>query len=150
MSQSSENKNPVICLWPTHVLWVVIKHDLILCCQHLFKFMLGCICFLWLLSQITTNLVSSHHRKLLCHNSRGRKSEIKASTELGGVCGTTRPMPLPELLVAASTLGSPWLGDTSLQCLPLCPRGFFPVSCVYFPFLPLFSLLPCHCIPGPP
>lgn len=122
----------MVCLRPTLVLWVMIEHDLVLCSQHLFPFILGRISFLWLLSQIATNLLASHYRKLLCHNSGGQKSGIKVSAGLGGIWGTTCPTPLPELLVAARALGIPWLGDTSLQSLPLCLRGLLPhVLCVF-------------------
>lgn len=93
---------------------------------------IGSYLLLWLLSQIATNLLASHYRKLLFHNSGGQKSGIKVSAGLGAIWGTACPMPLPELLVAARALGIPWFGDTSLQSLPLCLRGLLPhVLCVF-------------------
>ena len=153
LGEAGRIKTPVVCVRPTLELQIGIKHDRILCSQHLFKFLLGYMCFLWRLSQITTTLVASHRRKLLCHISGGQESELQVSAGLGGVRGAICPMPLPELLVDASVLGSPWLGYTSLQCLHGVRRSSSPrpVSisppCFFFPFF-LVTGFGAHPNPG--
>lgn len=140
----------MVCLRPTLVLWVMTEHDLVLCSQHLFPFILGRICSCGCYPKLprTYLLHTTESYSFIILEAKSLESRCLQGWELSG----GQPVPclclsfwwLPERLASPGLETHP-----SKVCLCVCV-AFFPMSCVYFLFLPLLSLLFCHLIWGPP
>lgn len=105
-----------------------------------------CICFLWLLWQITTNLVVEHKRNVFSHSSGSKKSKISftALAKFKMLAGLVLPEgsrgdPLPSLLQLLLATCIPWL------LAPLSSKDIIPTSA--FVITSLSALTRPSCLP---